>query len=337
MADAGPRRRRRRPRARARARAAAQPRRSPRCCAPRATPASRATGSSASTWRPRTWTGSSRAARDRAVDLVVVGPEAPLVDGVVDALARGRASRRSARPREAARHRGLEALRQGADARRRRARPPGTPCCASRDEALGAAGAAPPTRSCSRPTSLAAGKGVIICPGRGRRRARRSTPFFTERRFGRHGGRARGVPRGRGAVAARALRRRARACRWRRRRTTSASATATRARTRAAWAATRRCRASTPSTPRRWRCAVHQPIVDELRRRGTPYHGVLYAGPDDDRRRPEGARVQLPLRRPRDPGRAAAAALGPARRCSRARRAPAGSRASSSSGRPTGP
>jgi phosphoribosylamine--glycine ligase len=24
--------------------------------------------------------------------------------------------------------------------------------------------------------------------------------------------------------------------------------------------------------------AVHQPIVDELRRRGTPYHGVLYAG-----------------------------------------------------------
>src|SRR5207244_5186302 len=23
---------------------------------------------------------------------------------------------------------------------------------------------------------------------------------------------------------------------------------------------------------------VHQPIVDELRRRGTPYHGVLYAG-----------------------------------------------------------
>ena len=28
----------------------------------------------------------------------------------------------------------------------------------------------------------------------------------------------------------------------------------------------------------RWRVAVHQPIVDELRRRGTPFHGVLYAG-----------------------------------------------------------
>ena len=56
--------------------------------------------------------------------------------------------------------------------------------------------------------------------------------------------------------------------------------------------------------------AVHQPIVDELRRRGTPYHGVLYAGLMMTAGRPEGARVQLPLRRPRDAGRAAAAALG---------------------------
>ena len=28
----------------------------------------------------------------------------------------------------------------------------------------------------------------------------------------------------------------------------------------------------------RSRAQVHQPIVDELRRRGTPFHGVLYAG-----------------------------------------------------------
>ena len=59
---------------------------------------------------------------------------------------------------------------------------------------------------------------------------------------------------------------------------------------------------------------VHQPIVDELRRRGTPFHGVLYAGlmmaPDGGA---EGARVQRPLRRPRDAGGAAAAALRPAR------------------------
>ena len=58
---------------------------------------------------------------------------------------------------------------------------------------------------------------------------------------------------------------------------------------------------------------VHQPIVDELRRRGTPFHGVLYAGlmmaPDGG----EGARVQRALRRPRDAGGAAAAALRPGR------------------------
>ena len=29
---------------------------------------------------------------------------------------------------------------------------------------------------------------------------------------------------------------------------------------------------------REFAAAVHQPIVDELRRRGTPFHGVLYAG-----------------------------------------------------------
>jgi len=34
--------------------------------------------------------------------------------------------------------------------------------------------------------------------------------------------------------------------------------------------------------------AVHQPVVDELRRRGTPFHGVLYAGL---MRTPEGPRV----------------------------------------------
>ena len=59
--------------------------------------------------------------------------------------------------------------------------------------------------------------------------------------------------------------------------------------------------------------AVHRPIVDLMRRRGTAYHGVLYAGPDDHRGRAEGARVQLPLRRSRDAGRAAAAALRPDR------------------------
>ena len=39
-----------------------------------------------------------------------------------------------------------------------------------------------------------------------------------------------------------------------------------------------RARLRRRSTPRRSPLAVHQPIVDELRRRGTPFHGVLYAG-----------------------------------------------------------
>ena len=46
---------------------------------------------------------------------------------------------------------------------------------------------------------------------------------------------------------------------------------------------------------------------------GTPYHGVLYAGLMMTAAGAEGARVQLPLRRPRDAGGAAAAALRPAR------------------------
>ena len=44
---------------------------------------------------------------------------------------------------------------------------------------------------------------------------------------------------------------------------------------------------------------VLAPVVDELR----PYRGVLYAGLMLTADGPEGARVQLPVRRPRDPGR----------------------------------
>ena len=42
-----------------------------------------------------------------------------------------------------------------------------------------------------------------------------------------------------------------------------------------------------------------QPVVDELARRGTPFHGVLYAGLMLTADGPEGARVQRPLRRSR--------------------------------------
>ena len=71
--------------------------------------------------------------------------------------------------------------------------------------------------------------------------------------------------------------------------------------------------------PTRSSTTVHRPIVDLMAGRGTPVPRRALRGPDADRRRPEGARVQLPLRRPRDPGRAAAAALRPARALPRAR------------------
>ena len=34
---------------------------------------------------------------------------------------------------------------------------------------------------------------------------------------------------------------------------------------------------------------VHDPIVEEMKRRGTPFHGILYAGSDAYCRRTEGA------------------------------------------------
>ena len=70
-------------------------------------------------------------------------------------------------------------------------------------------------------------------------------------------------------------------------------------------------------------------------RHAVPRHPLR--GSDDGRgRQREGARVQRPLRRSRDAGRAAAAALRPARPARGARPSRAGSRASSRSGRATG-
>ena len=74
---------------------------------------------------------------------------------------------------------------------------------------------------------------------------------------------------------------------------------------------------------------VHQPVVDLLRERGTPFHGVLYAGIMLTADGPEGARVQRPLRRSRDAGGAAADALGRLRAARAPRHARAASPASS--------
>ena len=74
---------------------------------------------------------------------------------------------------------------------------------------------------------------------------------------------------------------------------------------------------------------VHQPVLDELARRGTPFVGCLFAGlmltPE-----PQRARVQRALRRPGDPG-ADAAARGRSARAARCRRRTATSTAQRSS------
>ena len=83
--------------------------------------------------------------------------------------------------------------------------------------------------------------------------------------------------------------------------------------------------------------AAHQPMVDELRRRGTPYHGILYAGPDAHRGRARGcssSTAASATRRPRPCCRGCAATCSS---CSRPPPPRAGSRAWSRSGRRTGP
>ena len=93
--------------------------------------------------------------------------------------------------------------------------------------------------------------------------------------------------------------------RWPRPRTTSGSATATSVPTPAAWGRTRRCRPSMPPKAERLTEPLVAPTLHELRRRGHRLPRRALRRADADAGRPQGARVQRALRRPRDPGRAA--------------------------------
>lgn len=120
------------------------------------------------------------AARERRVDLVAVGPEAALVAGVVDALEE--AGIAAFGPSRAAAE--LEGSKAFA---KRLMEEAGVPTAAhallrSREEAeQRLAGAAYPT--VLKADGLAAGKGVLICPTEADARAALDV-FFTERRFG---------------------------------------------------------------------------------------------------------------------------------------------------------
>ncbi len=201
--------------------------------------------------------------------------------------ARGAARRRARRPsrgggdhglraqRGGRAARGLEALREGGDGGGRRTDGRARDPARSRACARGDRERELPRRAQGRRARRRQGRDHR----RGRRRGRGGDRRLLHRAaLRRDRGRARGVPRGARSCRCSRSATAATSCRSRPPRTTSGSSTATRGRTPAAWAATRRCPASATSRSREIVAAVHRPIVELMARRGTPFHGVLYAG-----------------------------------------------------------
>ena len=252
-------------------------------------------------------------ARDNEVDLVVPGPEAPLVAGLADALAASRASPAAGRRAAAARLEGSKSFTKEICRRRRH---PDRAVGALRRRRGGArtSSAAAARRSWSRPTGWPPARAWWS-----RRPWPRREPAIDaimERRACGEAGAAVVIEEclvGEEVSLLRAVRRHARGPARARRRTTSGSARATPGRTPAAWAPIspapgvhrRRCEAAAMER-------IIRPTLAEMARRGTPFRGVLFAGLMLTAGRAEADRVQRPLRRPGVPGAAAAAALRPA-------------------------
>jgi phosphoribosylamine--glycine ligase len=217
--------------------------------------------------------GVVRTARDEGVDLVVVGPEAPLVAGVVDALAE--AGIAAFGPSSAAAH--IEGSKTYA---KELMRDVGVPTASymvlrSREEAEAQLPCAS-YPAVLKADVLAAGKGVIICQTEAEARDAVDA-FFGERRFGDtevvleeflvgeelsllalcDGERA--VPMAPAQDYKRIF-------------------DDDRGPNTGGMGSYSPVPGFDREHARALALAVHQPIVDELRRRGTPYHGVLYAG-----------------------------------------------------------
>ena len=241
-------------------------------------------GRASSRRRPHDAAAVAALARELGADLVVVGPEAPLVAGVGRRRARRRASPcfgPSARGRAA---RGQQGVRQGRDGRRRRADRGGTGVCDDRARlrrrARRVRAAVRRQGTTGSPPARASSVTDDRATRRSRTRAACGRVVVEEFLDGPE-------------VSLFASPTARPSCRCCRPRTSSGSATATPARTPAAWAPTRRCRGRPPDlVDEVVQDASLQPTVDEMAARGTPFAGLLYAGLALTSRGPAGRRVQ---------------------------------------------
>jgi phosphoribosylamine--glycine ligase len=213
------------------------------------------------------------AAKERHVDLVVVGPEAPLVQGLVDML--GEAGVRAFGPSAAA------AKIEGSKAYAKELmRDVGVPTASymvfhSREEALAQLPCAS-YPAVLKADVLAAGKGVIICENEQEARAAADV-FFSERRFGittvvleefLHGE----------EVSLFALCDGVRAVPMTPAQDYKRIFDGDEGPNTGGMGSYSPVPGVDDELVRDIATTVHQPIVDELRARGTPFHGVLYAG-----------------------------------------------------------
>ena len=217
--------------------------------------------------------GLVRAARDERVDLVVVGPEAPLVAGLVDTLTEAGVA--AFGPTAAAAR--IEGSKAYAKELMRRV---GVPTAAhmvlrSREEAEAQIPCAS-YPAVLKADVLAAGKGVIICADEREARAA-IDQFFGVRRFGDTRVVLEEYLEGE-ELSLLALCDGVRAVPMAPAQDYKRIYDGDRGPNTGGMGSYSPVPGFDPRHARALARAVHQPIVDELRRRGTPYHGVLYAG-----------------------------------------------------------
>ena len=214
-----------------------------------------------------------RVARDEAVDLVVVGPEAPLAAGVVDAL--GEAGITAFGPSAAAAR--IESSKAYAKELMRDVGVPTAPSTVlhSREEALAHLPCAS-YPAVLKADVLAAGKGVVIAQDE--REAREAVDlFFTEERFGPTEVVLEAFLEGE-ELSLLALCDGERAVPLAPARDYKRIRDGDQGPNTGGMGSFSPVPGVDPEHAIVLARAFHQPVVDELRRRGTPYHGVLYAG-----------------------------------------------------------